>query len=272
MENIGIIGNGFVGDAINHGMKREHQVYVYDELPDRSEHDIETVISKCDIVFVCVPTPSTKNGIDLSYINNVFEKVSEFDTTDKIFVIKSTVIPGTCDMLAEKFNVNVVMNPEFLTERFARKDFLSPRGIIIGGKNEHCQYVKSVFDAVYEPLRMAEVGGISDVNYVITSSKEAEMIKYVTNCFFATKVTIMNEFYNICEAADIDYNNVIKGALADGRIFPMHTDVPGHDGKLGYGGKCFPKDMKVLGSFMKEITGEEPFINKIIQHNCKVRE
>ena len=139
--------------------------------------------------------------------------------------------------------------------------------IIGGAVDDHCQVVRDVYEKLYEPGRQAEVGGISGPNYFITTCKIAEMIKYVTNCFFASKITIMNEFYDICDHIGIDYNEVISGALSDERIYPMHTKVPGTDGKRGFGGRCFPKDIKALASFAASNNVDISVLESIIKKN-----
>lgn len=269
--NIGIIGNGFVGSAMSCGLRDAHKIFVYDINPDRSSHTLQDTVNTCDVIFICVPTPSRSDGsIDLSVIENTIKSISHI-RTDKLISIKSTVIPGTCDAMADAYNVRIVSNPEFLTERIAQQDFMNPRAVIIGGATKDCSIVEDVYREVYEPLQTSEVGGINHVQYIITGAKEAEMIKYVTNCFFASKVALMNQFYSMCEVAGIDYNEVISGVMADGRIFPMHIDVPGHDGKRGFGGHCFPKDINALISFAKTIGADTQLLEAVWKYNKEIR-
>ncbi len=272
MKNIGIIGNGFVGSALDHGLSTVHRTYVYDANPERSKDTLDIIISKCSVIFLCLPTPSNSDGsIDLSYIRTFFDTIKHKETDSIIFAMKSTVVPGTCDILSKEYGVSIVSNPEFLTERVAKEDFMNPRAVVIGGDSNNCHVVKEVYHDLYEPLRLCEVGGIKGVDYIITGTREAEFIKYCTNCFFASKVSLMNEFYNICSELSIDYNEVVRGILADGRIFPMHTDVPGPDGKRGFGGRCFPKDINAICSLARDNNIDVSILEEVIRKNSLIR-
>jgi len=262
MDDIGIIGNGFVGGAVRNGFSTVYNTFTYDTNTEKSTHTIEDIINNCKFVFLCLPTPTKENGeIDLSYICDAFESIKKYDTSNNIFIIKSTTIPGTCDLLSEQFNIIIVSNPEFLTERYANQEFLNARSIIIGSNSTN---ISEQIKNIYLPLN-------KNTNFILTDTKTAEMIKYTTNCFFASKIILMNEFYNICKAADIDFNTVKQGILSDSRIFPMHMDVPGHDGKYGYGGKCFPKDISALTSYAKKLNVQVEVLSSVIQANKRLR-
>ena len=237
---IGIIGNGFVGQAIVHGfILHTDDILVYDKDPKRSTHSMEQLVYESNVIFVCVPTPMFESGeCDLSIVNSVAQELSQYDCIgSKVVVIKSTVVPGTTEKLAMDYpNMNFVFNPEFLTERRARLDFINTSRIVLGSN-------KSIANAKVEELYKLR---FPHTKIIKTDFGTAQLIKYMANCFFATKVAFMNEMYQICEAINGDWDAALNGFISDGRIGNSHIDVPGHDGDLGFGGKCFPKDINAI--------------------------
>lgn len=262
--NIGIIGNGFVGSAIVSGFSLHANVRVYDENPLLTVDSFEDTVCKSDYVFVCVPTPmSLETGrIDLSIIDSVFRRIAKTNTRrDNVFIIKSTVIPGTVEnlMIAHP-NLNIIFSPEFLTERNAKLDFINSSRIVLGGNAQLVSRTAKMFRTRFPHTPILE-----------TDVTTAQFIKYMNNCFFATKVTFMNEMKQVADRVHVNWNDAIKGFLLDGRVGNSHIDVPGHDGKLGFGGKCFPKD---LNAFIKlfEDRGVNPTIMKAVwEKNLEVR-
>jgi len=234
---VGIVGNGFVGKAISHAFSNISEVYIYDKNPSLSKNNIEQ-INNCNFVFVCVPTPMFKDGTqDLSYVNNVFENTSG----EPIYIIKSTVLPGTTDCIEQKYpNIKIVFSPEFLREKTANLDVINPSRIILGGKKLLIQEVKKLFEQRFK-----------NIEIVLTDSKTAELIKYMNNVFLATKVSVMNEFKLLCDKIGANWSKSLYGFSLDHRIGSSHLNVPGHDGKLGYGGTCFPKDVNAFIEFAK---------------------
>ena len=128
---VGVIGNGFVGEAISFAFSSTSDLYVYDTEPLKSLNDLE-IVHNCDYVFICVPTPMFKDGSqDLSYVESAFEKA----TNKPIYILKSTVLPGTTERLSKKYsNFKIIFSPEFLTERTAKLDMLTQSRIILGGE------------------------------------------------------------------------------------------------------------------------------------------
>lgn len=254
---VGVIGNGFVGEAISFAFSSVSKLYVYDIDPLKSIHELETVHNS-DFVFVCVPTPMFEDGSqDLSYVESVFKKA----TNKPIYIIKSTILPGTTNQLTKKYSGSkIIFSPEFLTERTAKLDMLTQSRIILGGDIDLCQQAKILFNKRFKSK-----------NIIQTDSKTAELIKYMNNTFFATKVSMMNEFKLLCDKIGANWEDAIKGFSSDGRVGDSHLNVPGHDGKLGYGGTCFPKDVNAILSFSKKYGIE---LNTIIggwKTNQKVR-
>jgi UDPglucose 6-dehydrogenase len=210
-------------------------MHIYDTDPSRCLNDLESV-HNCDFVFICVPTPMYEDGSqDLSYVENAFEKA-----TDKpIYILKSTVLPGTTQGLSQQYpNLKIIFSPEFLTERTAKLDMLTQSRIILGGDLSLTEKAKSLFNQRFKSK-----------NIIQTDCKTAELTKYMNNCFFATKVSIMNEFKLLSDKIGANWDDALRGFISDGRIGDSHLNVPGHDGRLGYGGTCFPKDVNALISF-----------------------
>jgi len=236
--NIGVIGNGFVGEAISFAFSSIADMYVYDTDPSKCLNDLESV-HNCDFVFVCVPTPMYDDGSqDLSYVNSAFENASD----GPLYILKSTVLPGITEKLSKQYpKFKIIFSPEFLTERTAKLDMLTQSRIILGGEVSLTEKAKTLFNHRFK-----------NKNIIQTDSKTAELIKYMNNTFFATKVSIMNEFKLLCDKIGGNWEDALRGFVSDGRIGDSHLNVPGHDGKLGYGGTCFPKDVNALLFFSKK--------------------
>ena len=235
---VGVIGNGFVGEAISFAFSSISDIYIYDIDPSKCLNDIESV-HNCDFVFVCVPTPMYEDGSqDLSYVESAFQKA----TDGPVYILKSTVLPGTTDRLTKKYpKIKIIFSPEFLTERTAKLDMLTQSRIILGGELSLTEKAKTLFNQRFKIK-----------NIIQTDSKTAELTKYMNNTFFATKVSIMNEFKMLSDKIGANWEDALRGFVSDGRIGDSHLNVPGHDGKLGYGGTCFPKDVNALLSFSKK--------------------
>jgi len=254
---VGVIGNGFVGEAISFAFSPVTDLYVYDTDPLKSLDNLESVHA-CDFVFICVPTPMFQDGSqDLSYVESAFEKAS----SKPLYILKSTVLPGTTEVLSKKHpNFKIIFSPEFLTERTAKIDMLTQSRIILGGDSILTEKVKILFNQRFKIK-----------NIIQTDSKTAELTKYMNNVFFASKVSIMNEFKLLCDKIGANWEDALKGFVSDGRIGDSHLNVPGHDGKLGYGGTCFPKDVNALLSFSKKHDLELNTIKGGWNTNLKVR-
>ena len=236
--DVGIIGNGFVGESQAFAFSPTCNIKIYDKNKLRSTHDLDDTLT-CDFVFVCVPTPMKNNGSqDFSFIENVFENATE----GPIYIIKSTILPGSTKYLVKKFNkLDIVFSPEFLTERTAKLDMLTQSRIIFGGDIVLTKKCEKLFSQRF-----------MNRTFIHTDSTTAEYIKYMNNNFFALKVSVMNEFYRLGKKISIDWEKALHGFSSDGRIGDSHLHVPGPDGKFGFGGTCFPKDINALISFAKD--------------------
>jgi UDPglucose 6-dehydrogenase len=194
---------------------------------------------------------------DLSYVESTFEKT----TSKPIYILKSTVLPGTTEKLSKKYsNIKIIFSPEFLTERNAKLDMLTQSRIILGGDLSLTEKVKTLFNQRFKIK-----------NIIQTDTQTAELTKYMNNTFFATKVSIMNEFKLLCDKIGANWEDALSGFASDVRIGDSHLNVPGHDGKFGYGGTCFPKDVNALLFFSKKHNIELNSINGGWATNLKVR-
>lgn len=229
---VGVLGNGFVGESLAFAFSPTTDLRIYDVDPLKASHTKQEV-DECDFIFVCVPTPMHRDGSqDLSYIEKVFDQAVE----GPVYIIKSTVLPGTTAGLTERYSkIDIVFSPEFLTERTAKLDMLTQARIVLGGSSELTNRVKSLFEQRF-----------MNKNIIQTDSTTAELIKYMNNSFFATKVSIMNEYRLLSDKLGTNWSDALNGFASDGRIGDSHLHVPGPDGKLGYGGTCFPKDVNAL--------------------------
>ena len=233
---IGIVGQGFVGNAIYQKFKNYYDIKTFDikGIMHCTSNKQDTM--SCDIVFVCLPTPMNKNGsCHIDIVEEAVANISDLNQ-DNIVVIKSTVPPGTVAKWNKKYNnIDIIFNPEFLTEANAISDFENQTRIILGGPRKSTTKLKTIYSKVFPKATVVK-----------TDSTYAEMVKYVTNSFLATKVSFANEMYEICNKLDVDYDKIIEYATYDKRLGKSHWSVPGPDGDFGYGGHCFPKDVKAL--------------------------
>ncbi len=263
--NIGIIGNGFVGSAISAGfLLHVNDIFIYDVLPEKSTHSFADVLNSSDVVFVSVPTPMRQvegGDIDLSIMDSVIEKISRYNDRDNVIVIKSTVVPGTVEKYVEKYpDLKFVFNPEFLTERKARLDFINTARIVLGGAPKDCDRVEELYRQRFPFTPVIK-----------TDLATAQLIKYMANCFFAVKVSYMNEMKQISDAVGANWTDALHGFITDGRIGNSHIDVPGHDGDCGFGGKCFPKDLNAMMHIAEELGVKPLVLESAWQKNLEVR-
>ena len=238
--NIGIIGQGFVGNAVYNKFKNYFNVLTFDLDKSICNYSFEEINKECKYIFVCLPTPMNKDGSCYTAIVEdlliKLDKHSKEISQSKIVVVKSTIPPGTTKKWNDKFdNLSVVFNPEFLTEANAVKDYENQNRIILGGPKNETLQLNSIFSKVFPNAKI-----------INTNSTDAEMVKYTTNSFLAMKVSFANEIYQICKKVNADYDKVIESTIQDERLGTSHWKVPGPDGDFGYGGHCFPKDINAL--------------------------
>lgn len=215
-----------------------------------------------EIIFLALPTPEDEDGsADLKYVLGVADQIGKKITTYKVIVDKSTVPVGTADKVKEsiakhaKTDFDVVSNPEFLREGFAVDDFMKPERIIIGASSEAAI---SKMKKLYAPFVR------SGNPIIIMDERSAELTKYAANAFLATKITFMNEIANYCELIGADVDKVRIGIGTDSRIGKRFL-FPG----IGYGGSCFPKDVKALYKSGKDENHEFKILNAVLEVNKK---
>lgn len=266
VPRIGIIGAGFVGSAIGEGFSHYTDVKIYDKNKEMG-FDYKDVLQQ-DVLFICLPTPMLKNGnVDLSIIEGALERIARFLPINetKAILIKSTVPPGACKKFADQWgNLEIIFNPEFLTERTASLDFIQQRRVILGvgteGNTANLLMVHDLYKARFPGTRVATYHW-----------DQAALIKYGTNVFFSTKIAFFNELTQVARALGFNGDKIAAEILEDGRIGRSHWQVPGHDGKLGFGGSCFPKDLNGFMQFARSI-GVDPTVSEAVwKKNLEVR-
>ena len=224
--------------------------------------DLKDSISKSDIIFICVGTPTKKNGnaADLSQIFNVAKEISGSISKYKIIVTKSTVPVATGDeiqkIISRKVSKNffsVVSNPEFLREGEAIRDFTYPDRVLIGTKDKKSNII---LKNLYSPLIS------KGAKYVNTSRRAAELIKYASNAFLATKITFINELANLCEKIDVNIEDISIGMGLDKRIGGRFLRAG-----PAYGGSCFPKDTKAIVTTADKFRTNLSVIKSVIRSN-----
>ena len=257
---IGIIGLGYVGKAVEMVFKRKYELFSYDINGKGNSNDLLDVTSKSDYIFICLPTPMNDDGsCNINIIDLVLKEIN--DSYNKFIIIKSTIPPGTTKFFSEKYkNIKIVYNPEFLTESNYLEDFKNQNRIILGGVNKYINNVKTFY-----------LNFFPNAEIVLATYEEAEMIKYFTNTFLATKVSFANEIYSLCEKMNINYNTVLKNVLLDKRIGKSHFNVPGPDGKVGFGGSCLPKDLKAMISLFESKKISSEILQSVWNKNLKIR-
>lgn len=300
MKSVAVIGQGFVGGSLTTVLaERGLTVYVYDKagkratgaarldyVPGSTDGDgkvlsIKGLISVSErqkqfsgIYFVCLPTPMFEDGsADLSIVEGALKELAE-QPGNRIAVIKSTVPPGSTERWNKQFEgtgLRVVFCPEFLTESNALNDMRNQNRIILGGPRPQINKVKQLFQSAFPTIPIVK-----------TSSTNAELVKYVTNCFLAMKVSFANEIYQVCEALDkkglnADYDRVIECATMDTRLGTSHWRVPSFETDeqgnqlYGFSLSCFPKDLNALICKELELGLKPTMLKATWEKNLEVR-
>ncbi len=265
---ISIIGLGFVGSAIleSFTMKNTNNIiFGYDKYKNGGIGSIIECFDS-DYIFLALPTEYNleKKEYDISSITETLDILNKNNYT-KCIVIKSTISPMTTELLQNIYcNMHFVHNPEFLTARTAFHDFHNQKHIVLG-KTLKCS------DDIFNNLYLFYNKFYPDATLSICSSSEAEAMKIFTNSFYAVKVQYFNELYLLSQQLEIDYDSVVSLMLKNGWINPMHTQVPGPDGKLSYGGSCLPKDANALLQLMKNKNTTHKILEACIEERNEMR-
>lgn len=303
-SSIGFVGQGFVGGSFTTGMSHAFDVYVYDKAGKVAEggiaeftdnkgfryrpENITQFVTACEseknflgIFGVAVPTPMYEDGeCDIRIVESVLMEIAKTPvtnrarTTPRIVMVKSTVPPGSVERWNKMFNeygLEVIHNPEFLTERNALEDFKNQDRIVLGGPKKAVNRAKAMYQMAYPKVPVLK-----------TSSSNSEMIKYVINTFLATKVSFANEIYQICSklsesGVDIDYDRIIEIATVDKRLGTSHWRVPSFETDeegnqlFGYSLSCFPKDINSLMNIARKNDVDPKVLDAGWRKNIEVR-
>lgn len=266
-----IFGLGFVGNSMynsfkNKGMEENLNLFGFDKFKDGGIGSMDLGLSS-DIIFMALPTmyDEVSGCYDKSAINECCDYLNKNNYMGLV-VIKSTVEPETTDKLSKKFpKLAFVHNPEFLTARTAYEDFHSQKHIVLG-KATTCPESKLLtlqnFFSTYYP----------DAEFSICSSLESESMKIFCNSFYSVKVQFFTELYQLTKSNGSNYDTIVKMMLKNNWINPMHTQVPGPDGKISYGGLCFPKDTNALNKYMEKYSSPNKILESCINERNDMRD
>lgn len=259
IKTIGIIGFGYVGNAMHSLLEKSYDIKIFDTDDTKKTHSKEEVLD-CDITFICVPTPMNQDGSQ--NLSNVYSALEGYNTKT-LYVLKSTVLPGTTKHISQSHQqIKIVCNPEFLTESNWLYDVRNPSRVIIGGEDLNAYGLYYIYKRIFPA---------SYIKFFLMGSEEAELVKYMSNGFLATKVSFVNEFKMLADSLNLEWDKIIEGFISDPRIGMSHTKVPGPDGKIGYAGSSFPKDVSSILSFATTMNQELSVLESGWFFNQKVR-
>lgn len=246
MIKVGIIGCGVIGDALRQWLQENNsEVKVFVNDPYKG-YTYDLYSDAMDAYFIQIHLPTNEDGTQST---DIFESIIKKIQKSIPIWIRTTILPSTLETL-RKINPDVNYMPEFLTERTSKEDFNTQK-MVFTGKPSDISLLEKIFP---------------NKEHIVMNSMEAVIAKYSHNVFGALKVTYFNTINEMCNKLGIDYKTVLKGILLSGYINDTHTMVPGPDGKYGYGGKCFPKDVKAFQKFT-EGTDFSKLLNNVITLN-----
>lgn len=261
---LGVIGAGFVGGSVINGFDTNTvDMWVVD--PHKTDITLkDCLLNKPHLLFVCLPTPQSKDGsVDVSVVDQVLDEINSFNYKG-IVVIKSTITPDHLIRFKKEYDLNIVYNPEFLTEANAHQDFINPNMQVLGGKWKDCDKVEKAY------VRHSKVKTVPTFKVDLIT---ASMIKYTINSWLATKVVFFNQLYELFNTSNAHatwetFTEILK---TDPRIGNSHMQVPGPDGERGYGGHCFPKDVAAFLQYAEDSNAPQKLLRKSSEYNKKYR-
>ena len=280
-NSINIIGYGYVGSAIGYLCEKNNIKFnVCDTLIKTGQFNyfsnIYDLINNSEIkdnnninyIFIAVPTPSDSDGnCDTSLVHSVIKQIYEYQTKSTIIIIKSTLCPGTTLKLHNEFkNIDIIICPEFLTEKNYLNDIYNVKFILFGTKDfsmTKYQQLLKLFRNLYSHNKMIDI--------ISKSYVECELFKYTLNTFFATKITFFNEIYQLCEAMDVDYQELKTLFKLDNRIGDYGITVPGEDRKFSYNKKCLPKEIASMEQLQKKLKLSSELISIVKKRGNELR-
>tara|TARA_B100000989_G_scaffold163171_1_gene121893 strand:+ start:991 stop:1836 length:846 start_codon:yes stop_codon:yes gene_type:complete len=258
---VGIIGYGFVGRALHSSFKENVTTQIVDPKLNKKLDNLKSF--KPNIVFISVPTPMKKDSTqDISILRKVLKDLSKLKLSSLI-VLKSTILPSNL-IKVKKIMPKLILNPEFLRERYASEDFISSEMILFGGKLNNTKKLED-FYRKHTKCKCED--------YVHTDLISSSLVKYTINTFLATKVIFFNEIFNVFNKSGtkINWSSFIKILEKDSRMGKSHMMVPGPDNRLGFGGACFPKDITALINYSIELNEKLSLLEKTVQINNQIR-
>lgn len=252
---MGIIGHGFVGKAVDHAFSTGN----VEKMVVDPKYSQTTLKDLCDwepnITFICLPTPSADDGsVDTKNIDEAVMRL--INLTDSFIVIKSTIPPNVIDRLS-RIDTRIVYEPEFLTEANFKADMLDARFRVFGIQDQNAgQYLEGVYNAF---------SLCSPAQCLMMAPVEAAFFKYAVNNFLAMKIIFMNQLKAVMDEYGGNYTSLSRALMADQRLGYSHMRIPGTDGKPGFGGSCFPKDLNGFINFMEKETSVDPQLLKVVR-------
>ena len=258
---IGIVGYGFVGKSLQRGLKETVNVMNIDPLLGNNIKDLCNF--NPDVIFICVPTPMNNDkSQDISIIKSVIDEILT-NNLDSLIVLKSTVLPNHVEEI-ERLIPNFVYNPEFLREKYADEDFINSNVIVFGGSSKNTHKLAKIYEKHTKCICK---------EYIHTDVVAASLIKYTINSFLSLKVTFFNELKSLFDESGTNesWTNFVDSVSRDTRIGSSHMQVPGHDGRMGYGGACLPKDANALSVYSSNLNNGLNLLDTSIKINNKIR-
>lgn len=257
---IAVIGYGFVGKAIAHSHSQDQLIILDPALEHSATWEQVTV---CDAVYICVPSPSNTDGsCNTEILSQVLRECAQHKLVDVPIISKVTAPPNFYADLQQQYP-NLVHCPEFLTAANNIADYENTQYLVVGGDPKWANVAGQI---------MTNTLGIDLSMAMITDIASASLYKYMMNCYLAAKVSFMNEFYQVAQTLDIQWDQFVNLAQWDQRIGATHTKVPGPDGKFGWAGLCFPKDTKAFVHFAEQLGVNAEFMNNTISVNQSHRQ
>jgi len=258
---VAIIGLGFVGNSLLNGMKDSVEAKKID--PKLGSGINELIDFLPEIIFICVPTPMNKDrSQNISIVRSVVDEIIDLNI-NSIVVLKSTLLPSYVEEL-EKSLPKFVYNPEFLREKHANEDFINSELIVFGGNKADAIILSNFYKDHTKCICK---------DHIFTDCITASLIKYTINTFLSVKVVFFNELKDLFDVsgAQEDWENFIKYLSKDIRIGNSHMQVPGHDGRKGFGGACLPKDSNAFLKYSEQIEKQLNILNNAIKLNNDIR-
>jgi len=258
---VAIIGLGFVGNSLLNGLKDTVKVKEIDPKLETNISDLKDFSP--EIIFICVPTPMSQDKTqDISIIESVVDEINKLKI-QSLVVLKSTLLPNYVKDLKKKIP-RFIYNPEFLREKHADEDFINAELIVFGGSKSEAQYLSAFYQDHTKCICK---------DHIFTDLLTASFIKYTINAFLSVKVIFFNELKELFDAsgADENWENFTKYLSIDRRIGESHMQVPGHDGRFGFGGACLPKDSDALVKYANQIEKQLNLLNNAIKLNNDIR-